>query len=172
MNKMSNIIQKGHETLRQIAEDVAIEEIGSEKIQKIIGQMKEALDEQDDGVAIAAPQINESLRIFVVSHKVFKKEGEDYDLHKSKVFINPEIVNVSKDKEEMDEGCLSVRWWYGKVKRSKQATVRAYDIEGKLFEMGAGGLVAQIFQHEIDHLEGILFTDKAERLEEIPPEKQ
>jgi len=167
---MSEIIQKGHKTLRQVAEIVPIEDISGEKIQTIISNMKVTLDGEDDGVAIAAPQINESLRIFVVSHKVFRKEDEDYDLQKSRVFINPEIINVSKDKEEMDEGCLSVRWWYGKVSRSTQATVRAYDIEGKQFEMGAGGLVAQIFQHEVDHLDGVLFVDKAEELEETPPE--
>jgi len=166
---MTEIIQREHATLRAVAKEVPIEEIGTEKIQKIVKNMIEALHGEDDGVAIAAPQINESLRIFVVSHKIFRKDDEDYDPSKSRVFINPEIVNISNEKVGMDEGCLSVRWWYGKVYRSKQATVRAHNENGQLFEMGAGGLLAQIFQHEIDHLNGILFTDKAEDLEEVEP---
>ena len=70
----------------------------------------------------------------------------------------------------MEEGCLSVRWLYGKVKRSEKATVRAHDETGKIFTKGASGLLAQAFQHEVDHLNGILFTDKATHLESLPPE--
>jgi peptide deformylase len=71
----------------------------------------------------------------------------------------------------MPEGCLSVRWLYGDVERSTQATVTAYDEHGESFVRGASGLLAQIFQHEIDHLDGILFIDKAHNLEEVTPEK-
>ena len=70
----------------------------------------------------------------------------------------------------MPEGCLSVRWLYGEVKRSTNATILAYDEKGEKFTRGAGGLLAQIFQHETDHLDGILFTDKARNLEEMSPE--
>lgn len=169
---MAKIIQKGHETLREIASDVAREDIGKKKVQDIIREMKDALDKEDDGVAIAAPQIDVSLRIFVVSHKVFIDEPSQYRKEKSLVFINPELLKTSKEKELLEEGCLSVRWWYGKVERSKKATVRAYDEKGFQFTMGASGLLAQIFQHEIDHLNGILFSDKAIEMEELPPEKE
>jgi peptide deformylase len=87
------------------------------------------------------------------------------------VFINPEIIKKSKEVKEMEEGCLSVRWLYGKVKRSNKVTVKAIDQTGKEFVMGASSLLAQIFQHEIDHLDGILFTDKAKDLEEIKPKE-
>ena len=70
----------------------------------------------------------------------------------------------------MPEGCLSVRWLYGEVKRSTNATIRAYDEDGKVFTRGGGGLLSQIFQHEIDHLDGIIFTDKAKNLVELKPE--
>jgi len=87
------------------------------------------------------------------------------------VFINPEIIKISKKKGSVPEGCLSVRWLYGEVKRSTNATIRAYDENGKIFTRGGGGLLAQIFQHEVDHLNGVLFIDKAKNLVEIKPEK-
>ena len=71
----------------------------------------------------------------------------------------------------MEEGCLSVRYAYGKVYRSERATIEAYDEEGNKFSRGAGGILAQIFQHETDHLNGILFIEKAEQLEEISEEE-
>ena len=72
----------------------------------------------------------------------------------------------------MEEGCLSVRWLYGQVDRSERVTLRAYDEKGKKLERGASGLLAQIFQHEVDHLDGILFTDKATQIEDLPPPKE
>jgi len=180
---MIKIIQKENKVLRQKAKEVPPEEIKSTKIQKIISDMKEALDSQNDGVAIAAPQIAQSLRIFVVSGKVstlleiVKKSKDKIDIDPKdikkeapdEVFINPKIVKSSKEKEDMDEGCLSVRWLYGKVKRSKRVSIEALDEKGKVVKRGASGLLAQIFQHETDHLDGILFIDKAKDLEELPP---
>ena len=86
------------------------------------------------------------------------------------VFINPVLTKMSKEKKWMEgEGCLSVRWVYGKVQRSTKVTIRAYDEFGRAFERGAGGLLAHIFQHEVDHLNGILFIDTAKDLEEVDP---
>jgi peptide deformylase len=148
--------------------------------------MIKALNNEDDGVAIAAPQIGESLRIFVVSKKVFDLMDEEKSKKKSKrenldefakerpvykdlVFINPVILKTSKKKEWLEEGCLSVRWLYGKVERPVKTLVKAYDEEGKVFSMGGSGILSQVFQHEIDHLNGTLFIDKASDLKEIPP---
>jgi peptide deformylase len=86
------------------------------------------------------------------------------------VFINPEIIKLSKKSVPMDEGCLSVRHIYGKAKRKTRATVRAYDTLGKQFERGAGGILAQAFQHETAHLNGELFTDIATEIAEIREE--
>ena len=101
-------------------------------------------------------------------------EGYKIDLTKDEIaqlrdeiYINPVLVKTSKKTKMLSEGCLSVRWKYGKVKRSTQATVRAYDENGKQFTKGGSGLMAQIFQHETDHLKGVLFTDTAINLEEI-----
>jgi peptide deformylase len=126
-------------------------------------------------VAIAAPQIGESLRIFIVSGRAFDIEKGIYDENAKKpksedlVCINPKIDRLSRDKADMDEGCLSVRYLYGKVKRSKKATVTAYNESGKKFTRGGSGLLAQIFQHETDHLDGVLFIDKAKDVVDLPP---
>lgn len=176
---MKKILQRESPVLREIAKEVDKKEITSTKIQKILNEMKVALDSQDDGVAIAAPQIGYSLRIFVVSGKVEgivkKQKGieEDAELktYKDIVFINPVIKKISKEKRYVEEGCLSVRYLYGQVLRSKKVTVEAYDEKGNKFVRPGVDLVAQIFQHEIDHLDGTLFIDKAKNLEDIPPEK-
>lgn len=174
---MINIVQKGHSALRAKAHDVKIEDITSKKIQSVITRMKQAISEQDDAVAIAAPQIAESLRIFVVSGKVFLKNYPDADIKPGDVMpddlvcINPVITKLSKDKKKMTEGCLSVRWLYGNVRRSTRATIEAYNEHGNHFTRGGAGLLAQIFQHENDHLNGILFIDSAEDIEESLPEQ-
>lgn len=164
---MKDIVQEPHSVLRAVAAPVPTEEITSSYIKEVIQDMKEALATQDDGVAIAAPQIGVSLRIFVVAERAskrFLKTGGNV------VFINPEIIRLGKQKEDMSEGCLSVRWKYGYVRRSLTATVRAYNEEGNEFVMSASGLPAQIFQHEIDHLNGTLFIDKARDVEDVPPD--
>jgi peptide deformylase len=170
---MKSIVQTDNKVLREMAQEVPIKDISSPKIKKVLADMKELLAEQEDGVAIAAPQIGESLRIFLVSGEVMKKADETYKGPLgTMVYINPVISKLSKDKQEVEEGCLSVRWKYGKILRAQKATVKAYDENGKLFERGASGLLAQVFQHETDHLNGVLFIDSAYDVKDIPPEKQ
>ncbi len=163
------IIQKENPVLRAIAHEIPIPEITRPRIKKVIRDMKKMLATQPDGVAIAAPQIGESLRIFVVSGKIFEESWQRGEgLPKGTVvqipdiaFINPRITKLSKKKKWMHEGCLSVRPLWGEVERSINATIEAYDESGAKFVRGAGGLLAHIFQHETDHLDGILFIDKA-----------
>jgi len=172
---MTKIVQKDDPVLRKKAEPVTKALFGSAKLKKVLKDMKEALAGQIDGVAIAAPQIGVSLRIFVVSGKILEMlRPESVDLKKKTkdvAFINPEIVKLSKDRELVEEGCLSVRYLYGKIERAKKARIRAFDEKGKAFEIGASGLLAQIFQHETDHLDGTLFIDNATDLHDVPPEK-
>jgi peptide deformylase len=141
--------------LRSVAVPVPAGEIGTTKVQSLIRDLKDTLDSTDVGIAIAAPQIGESVRIFVVSPKAFG-EGASH-----LVCINPELTRLSRDKRDLNEGCLSIPEIMGTVRRSVKATLRAYDEHGNKFERGASGLLAQIFQHEYDHLDGILFTDRA-----------
>ncbi len=161
---MTSIVQEGDPVLRQEAAEVAPEEFGTVPLITTIANMRDALAREEDGAALAAPQIGVSKRIFVIAERVFGPENAEFgstDPHF--VFINPRIIKLSKKKEEMDEGCLSVRGTYGVVARANRATIEAYDEYGKKFTRGAGGLLAQVFQHECDHLAGTLFTDKALR---------
>ncbi len=171
--KVKAILQKEEKVLRAVAKEVKLTEINTPKIKKVLRDMSLSLASQDDGVAIAAPQIGYSLRIFLVAGKVFDREfirGKGIPENKIKkpdmVFINPIITKLSRDKEWLTEGCLSVRPVYGKTYRSKKATVEAYDENGEKFTRGASGLLAQIFQHETDHLNGILFIDHAKDMRE------
>lgn len=170
---MVSIVQKENPVLREKAKKVSVSDIKAGKFKKIIADMSKALAGQADGVAIAAPQIGVPLRIFVVSGKILDmlnplpNEGQN---HKDEVFINPEIIRSSREKAWVEEGCLSVRFLYGKVYRSKKITLRALNEKGEKVERGASGLLAQIFQHETDHLSGILFTDTAKDLKDLPPE--
>lgn len=191
------IVDKNHPVLRQKAKDVPVGKIRSPDIKKVLQNMKKALHAEDDGVAIAGPQMGVSKRIFVVSGKVIdikdraglqrlrdevktptpesvgeKKNKFKKTRSKDLIFINPRITKTSKDSALMVEGCLSLRWLYGNVMRKKKVTIEAYNEKGEKITRGASGLLAQIFQHETDHLDGILFIDKAKDVENIPPEEQ
>ncbi len=168
-----NIVQADDPILRKKAAPVKADDIGSAKVKKIIADMKVAVDGQKDGIAIAAPQIGASLRIFVVSGKVMREADPKYKAKEDYlVFINPEILKRSRKTQDIEEGCLSVRWKYGMVKRAEKITIRALDENGKSVERGASGILAQVFQHETDHLEGNLFIDRARDLHDLPPENE
>lgn len=157
------IVQKDDPVLRKKAEPVLVSEIKTSKIQKIISDMKEAMHGEHDAVAIAAPQIGLSLQIFAVVGKYFNSPDM--------VFINPKILKLSKDKSEMEEGCLSARYLYGKVKRSNKVIIEGYNENGEKIRRGASGLLSQVFQHETDHLVGVMFLDKAKDVIDLPPER-
>ncbi len=173
---MVKIVQeKDGKVLRLKAKNVPIKDISSKEVKKIIADMKKALSSQDDGVAITASQIGESIRVIDISGKVkaiIARENETEINYPDEVFINPVILRSSRAKAEMEEGCLSVRWLYGKVRRSAKVEVEGYDENGKKVRRGATGLMAQIFQHEVDHLDGVLFIDKAKDVHEWVPEKE
>lgn len=162
---MKRIVQQDDTILRKTAAPIAISSITKAETKTMLAEMFTSLKSQNDGVALAAPQIGYSKRAFVVSPHIF-----DAGFVAPLVYINPEIIKRSRDKKNMEEGCLSCRWWYGKTKRSTRVSVRAFDENGKEFIQEGRGLLAQIFQHEIDHLDGILFIDHAKELREIEPE--
>ncbi len=165
--------------LRQIAKPVPEDMFDTPELTQIITNMIDTLDGQSDGVALAAPQIGISYRIFVVrfdrTFPVVVNENEEVVERKPTdvgIFINPEFVRSSRRRVEMDEGCLSVRGYYGSALRYERATLRARTPDGKRFERGGGGLLAQIFQHETDHLDGILFIDHAVDIVETPKKEK
>jgi peptide deformylase len=168
---MKEVVQDGEKILREIAKPVPEELFGSAELSQFIDEMEEALDKEPEGVAIAAPQIGVSYRVFIVrKDRILPAPSvtENSQLPTTKpeieIYINPEIIKTSRRRVEGDEGCLSVRGVYGTTKRHERVTVSARGVDGKKFTRGGGGLMAQIFEHEIDHLNGILFTDHAIRL--------
>lgn len=164
------IVTKDSPVLRVKAKEVPDSLFGTKELAAILERMSASLRNTEHGVAIAAPQIGISYRIFVVRGFVIaglERKAETADREPDMAYINPKFLKQSRKKEIMDEACLSVPGYAGRIKRSLQATVRACDENGVCFERGASGLLAEIFQHEIDHLEGILYIDKAEEVFEV-----
>lgn len=167
------IIQHPDPVLRQKSEEVS--DPTSKEVLEIVEEMKKSLASQDDGVALSAVQIGILKRIFIVSGKVkawINNEDEKDIKDEIEVFINPTIEKISRKTQILEEGCLSIRGTYGKVKRSEKITIKALNQNGEKITRGASGLLAQIFQHEIDHLNGVLFIDKAVDLYEDNSYKQ
>ncbi len=168
----SIIPHESNQTLRKKAHTIPVSEIKLKTTQTLIADMKALLENEEYGVALAAPQVGESLRLFVVSPTALEKRERKYGIVETPsteganetVYINPEIVKTSRGKTLKHEGCLSVRGKWGRVPRAEKVTVSAYNERGEKFTRGASGLLAHIFQHEMDHLEGILYIDKAKEL--------
>lgn len=139
-----NIIKYPNQILRKKCEK--IKEI-NEEIKKFVQEMVETM-ETSNGVGLAASQVGILKRIIVIKFE-----------NNSKVFINPEILKKSKEKEIMEEGCLSFPNLFLKIKRPKEIEIRALNLSGQEIKIKLEGLIARIFQHEIDHLNGILFIN-------------
>ena len=168
------ILQTGNPILRKISSVIPALKVKAAEVKKVISMLKKAIDSQSDAAAISAVQIGKPIRLFTLSKKVFsigKNSTENIIAKNDLIFINPKILKVSKTKQLLEEGCLSVRYIYGKVLRPEKVTIEATDENGKKFSRGFSGLLAQIVQHENDHLNGILFTDKAIDIEEISHEE-
>ena len=125
-------------------------------IQKLIEDMLETVRADPGRAALAAPQVGTSLRVIVID--IPDAEGV--------VLINPEIVKRSGERS-VTEGCLSVPGYYGEVKRAKSVTVKGRDASGKEIRIKADNLLAQALEHEIDHLNGILYIDHLESQQEL-----
>jgi len=172
------VVQIGNKILRKISEDIPPDKITAKETRELIAKMSEVLRKEPQGIGLASPQIGVSKSLFIISEYVFKpsaftqKENAE-ELKKRKagekyaVFINPKILKISKKKTVLSEGCLSVAGKFGEVKRSTNVTFEAYDENGKKIRRGAGGLLAQVIQHETDHLNGRLFVDIAESMDKI-----
>lgn len=160
---MAKLVPLNHPALHTIAEEVTAEDFSNGTVAKIVKDLKAAIKTYDvDGyaaVAIAAPQIGISKRIFLIDD-----QSDREDALPNMVVINPYFTKISKKTHEVGEGCLSIPDTYGIVVRHKNVTLAGLDETGQSFTRGAGGLLAQIMQHETDHLDGILFTDRAEKI--------
>ena len=145
--------------LAQVAKP--IEEI-TDDIRTLAGKMIDIMLETK-GVGLAAPQVGVNLRIFVASPDGTKENA--------KVYINPKIER-SGPLETYEEGCLSLPGIYAKIKRHKNCSITATDLDGNTFTEQAEGLTVRIFQHEFDHLEGMLIKDRMSRVAGIAARKK
>ena len=126
-----------------------------------------------DGIGLAAPQIDSPLRITVIVPEPTQFEKYKRAVTKEAlVMINPVITRHSLFKEKGEEGCLSIPGVFGDVKRWQTVTATYRDPAGRPQIIQAKGLMARVIQHEIDHLDGILFVDRAEKLYQVTPEKK
>ncbi len=145
------VVTIGDEILREKAKEVTKFD---DRIYKLLNNMMETLM-KEDGVGLAAPQIGVSKRVIIAYQEENDKVIE---------LINPEIITTSGEVID-SEGCLSVPGRVGKVSRAKDIVVRGQNADGQPIQINASGMFARIIQHEIDHLNGILFIDKLEKEE-------
>ncbi len=123
-----------------------------EKLEKIVADMFDTLYASGNGIGLAAPQIGISKRIVVID---LKEEGKQNQI----VLINPKIISTSDENSINQEGCLSIPGYYADVERSNEVRVEWSDVNGKKIKKKCSGLLSICIQHEIDHLDGILFID-------------
>jgi len=163
------VARMGHPVLRARARAIDPAEIRSPRIQTLIDDMFETMKEYQ-GVGLAAPQVHESLRIFVAGFAPRDPDEEDED-EQDRVplmaLINPEITAVGDTIVEDWEGCLSIPEIRGRVPRARQIVVQACDRRGKRIELRASGYTARVIQHETDHLDGVLFFDRMRSLDTL-----
>ncbi len=141
------VFKLGEDILRQKA--VEVETIDDE-IKNLIEEMFETMYDEN-GIGLAGPQVGKNLRLFVI----------ELDDEIRRVFINPQIISTSQETSMYDEGCLSIPGVYQEIERPVRITVQALNENGKAFTIEADDLLARAIQHEYDHLEGMLFIDRA-----------
>ena len=145
---MLNIIKLGDETLRK--HSVVVPDINGD-VQALVADMFDAMD-RGKGVGLAAVQVGKLLRIFVT-----RVPGDG-----PRAFINPDILETSIEQEPFEEGCLSIPGLYTDVDRPSSVRVQAWNLKGRPFSLTVDGYIARVIQHELDHLNGILFIDRIE----------
>ena len=170
-----NIVTLPEPVLRRKARPVT--EFGAE-LQSLINDMVETMREAP-GVGLAAPQVNVSERLIVVEYGDEEEDEDGNVIEKPKklyVMANPEIVKTSEETELGIEGCLSIPGIVGEVERFSSIQIKGLNRRGRPVKLKAEGWLARIFQHEIDHLNGVLFPDRARRVwkpeTELPEEQE
>ncbi|NLF72303.1 MAG: peptide deformylase [Candidatus Anammoximicrobium sp.] len=143
------IVSFPHPTLRHKSKPVR--RVDAELVQ-IVREMFRLMY-ANNGIGLAANQVDLPLRLFIVNLSAKPDEGEEF------VFINP-VLSKPKGNEEFEEGCLSFPELYGPVTRPKQITVQAYNLRGEEIRMNLDGMLARVIQHEYDHLDGTVFVDR------------
>ena len=165
---LRQIAQLGQPVLRR--EAGAVDDPRAPQVQAIIDDML-ATAADANGAGLAAPQVFESLALFVVTSAPSQRYPDAPD-REPMVVINPEIVRYSDEMENGWEGCLSIPGLRGLVPRHRRITVRYLDRQGGLCEEELDGFVARVFQHEFDHLRGVVFIDRVAGSHDLVTEKE
>ena len=177
MPSLLPIVQLPSRALELSAKEIPPAEISGSKIRALIGDMKRMLARAEDGVGLAAPQVGQSLRLFLVSEEAKVIDNATKGTRaahearetgapqwKQVAFINPVLLRHSRKKVEMTEGCLSVKGKYGIVPRYEKVELEWLDEDGTKRRRGFSGFFARVIQHELDHLDGMLIVDRAKEL--------
>ncbi len=151
--------KKEESFLRQQTDDFDFSKHSKKEIREILKNMRIAM-KMADGIGLSANQVGINAKVFVA-----QVENKFYAI------FNPEVTKKSKEEDEMEEGCLSVPEYFGKVKRAEKIWIKGYDAGGKKIKIKAWGFLARIIQHELDHLEGKLFIDKTKEIYKLVEKK-
>jgi len=157
------ITTEPNEILHQVTKELKLEDLSTPKFKKLVTDLAETMY-ATDGVGIAANQVGQSLQVCVIAKQYTFNPREDL------ILVNPRWEKLSIRKTIDTEGCLSVPYTYGEVKRYKKIRVKALDKNGKPLNFVAEDFFARIVQHEVDHLNGHLFIEKAKNLQRVEPE--
>lgn len=160
------VLREKAKPIRQITPDI------DTLIDDMIETMREA-----PGVGLAAPQLGVGVRVIVVEYAEGSEDDDpeaETEPRPKKLYavVNPEITRQSKETEPGTEGCLSIPDYMGEVERYNTVTVKGLDRHGKSFKLKTKGWMARIFQHEIDHLNGVLFIDRTDNVWKAEPEEE
>lgn len=161
--KILSRVQFGNPVLREVAQKVPTQDISSKGVQSLIADMRHTLLEKKLGIGLAAPQVGKRLAIAVIAirPREYRPNTEPFDL----VMINPEITDYIGRKVQLWEGCISAGSHgrcdlFAKVPRYPEVKVKYWDETGQMHHATFESLKAQLIQHEVDHLNGILFVDR------------
>ncbi len=153
------ILRLGHPVLRERAQPVAEAAFGSAWLGQLVEDLTDTMRDAD-GLGIAAPQIGESWRVAVLEVPAGNPRYPDAPAYPFGVYVNPEIEVLDPTLQSYWEGCLSVPGLRGRVERPRRVRVRYRDADGNRHELEAEGFPATVFQHEFDHLDGMLYVDR------------
>jgi len=157
------VAQMGNPVLRQVAERVTEEDLDGDEIQQLIDDMLDTVDDYE-GAGLAAPQVHESVRIVVICPPA---EGEEEEARAPLVLVNPSVSPDGEDRQTDWEGCLSIPGLRGQVPRHTSAVVTALNRDGKPIRFTARDYAARILQHEVDHLDGVLYLDRMPSMQSL-----
>ena len=158
------VSRMGHPVLRQRAAEIPPTQMQSPPIQRLIDDMIETMIDYE-GIGLAAPQVFEPLRLVVLGNP--DADPQDEAAIPLTVLFNPQFTTLSPERLDAWEGCLSIPQLRGVVPRAAAVEVRGYDREGQAVELEVEGIFARVLQHEIDHLDGVLFLDRMDDLQTL-----